>query len=488
MSTDFRLSDLLKTHLNSHDRTITGLALDSRKVNHGDLFFAYAGAKIDGKNYIADAIQRGAAAIVTEGETVGVQKNTGNITIVTLPNLRSRLGEIAAQFYGYPSSKLTVIGITGTNGKTSITHFLAKALSARQYACGVIGTLGNGFVDNLSPVINTTPDAISLHQTFAQLIEQNARAVAMEVSSHALVQHRVVGTAFDIAVFTNLTRDHLDYHQTMEEYALAKRHLFTWDNLGAAVINCDDEYGQTLIRELSPNLSVYGFSLKNDDFNVPLVRAKKIKIQNGKTRVTVATPWGNGVLETNLLGAFNVSNLLAVLTVLGIMGLDLTVILEELAQLKTVTGRMEMFGGDDKPLVVVDYAHTPDALERTLNALREHCNGKLWCVFGCGGDRDSGKRSLMGKIVEENADHYIITNDNPRTEDPKKIAADIVAGLEQPQTTVIELDRRLAIEQAITSAKVGDVILIAGKGHEDYQIIGQERLPFSDAEIVKEIL
>lgn len=487
MSPDFRLSDLLKIHLNSHDRTITGLALDSRKVNSGDVFFACVGEKTNGKNYIAEAIEKGAVAIVTEGDAPSIQKNVAPVTI-TLPNLRERIGEIVSQFYGYPSSKLTVVGVTGTNGKTSITHFLAKILSAKQHPCGVIGTLGKGFIDNLSPVINTTPDILTLQQTFADLVENNARAIAIEVSSHALVQHRVVGTAFDIAVFTNLTRDHLDYHHTMEEYAAAKKKLFIWDNLGSAVINCDDDYGKVLLQEISPLVPVYGYSLKNTDFNVPLVKIKNIKRQNGVTRVTVNTPWGNGTFETSLLGSFNLSNLLAVLTVLGIMGIDFAVILAELAQLKTITGRMETFGGGDQPLVVVDYAHTPDALERTLQALREHCRGRLYCVFGCGGDRDSGKRSLMGQIVEKNADYFIITNDNPRTEDPEKIAADIVAGLAGPQKAAIELNRKLAIERAITNAKVGDIILIAGKGHEEYQIIGSEKLPFSDVQVVKEIL
>ena len=482
MNNVFKLSNLLRIDLYACDRNISGLALDSRKVQPGDLFFAYRGEKVDGRDYINDAIARGAAAVVIEGDLVQVQQDANKTVIVTLPNLRARMGEIVAQFYGYPSAKLTVIGVTGTNGKTSITHFLAESLTAQQHLCGVIGTLGMGFLPKLSPVINTTPDIITLHQACAQLVAEHACAVAMEVSSHALVQERVAGVAFDIGVFTNLTRDHLDYHGTMEDYAAAKRQLFLTPNLGCAVINCDDEFGEVLVQELVTTLPVYGYSLKNDA--VAAIRVKKIKMQNGVTYASVITPWGEGVLATRLLGEFNLSNLLAVLTVLGVMGIDLTAALAACANLSTVKGRMEMFGGDEKPLVVVDYAHTPDALERVLLTLRQHCRGKLWCVFGCGGDRDQGKRPLMGKIAEKYADNLIITNDNPRTEDPERIAVDIVSGMANAKKALIELDRKQAIEKALQSAATNDIVLIAGKGHEDYQIIGAEKTFFSDAAIV----
>lgn len=489
----FKLKNLLAEFLqldNLYNCEITGLAEDSRKVNPGDLFFARPGTLQDGRKYIEAAIASGAVAVLTDGNTFHCDFFSAQtkIPIISIPNLAQNIGLIAARFYGYPSREMTVIGITGTNGKSSCAHFIAQALQARGESCGVLGTLGNGIYGQLQASNLTTLDAISLQQMLADFLKQGVKYVAMEVASHGLVQHRVAGVEFDVAVFTNLTRDHLDYHGTMENYAQAKRLLFEKPTLKSVVFNLDDPCGLQWAQELSTKLNTYGYTLQNNNHhsgreNIVEISAHHAKLDMPGVTATLNTQWGSGVLHNpNLIGQFNLSNLLAVTTVLGILGEPLEMIVEQLAHLHGVAGRMETYGGKNKPLAVIDYAHTPDALEQVLKTLSENKNGQtLWCVFGCGGERDRGKRPLMGKVTEEYADQIIITDDNPRHEDPKIIVREILDGLKNPENAVIEHDRRRAISHALQCAKAGDIVLIAGKGHETYQIVNSEKQPFSDA-------
>ena len=491
MSLEIKLSDLLQdiAHVDAeHDCLITGIAIDSRVVKRGDLFLAYGGAVSDGRDFIVEAIHKGAIAVLCEWKK-GVKPFFGSdpfLPIIFVSDLRHKVGLIAAKFYGYPARKLTMIGVTGTNGKTSTTQYIATVLTKLGVACGVIGTIGIGFPGKLVPVINTTPDPVTLQRWLFELTKSGAKAIAMEVSSHGLAQGRVNGIDFSIGVFTNLTRDHLDYHDTMANYGDAKKSLFLQYNLKYAVINADDEFGRSLIQELKTLIGVYAYTISDVLIDeIPTVRAKNIELSLTAMSADVTTPWGTGLLRSRLLGRFNLSNLLAVLAVLGIMKIDISEALAGITELEGVDGRMQVFGGkQNQPLVVVDFAHTPDALEQALLALREYCHGALWCVFGCGGDRDRGKRPIMGKVVERYSDHMIITNDNPRTENPKQIVDDILRGLLCPWAVEVEYDRAAAIVYAINSARADDVILIAGKGHEDYQIVGEEKLSFSDREVV----
>lgn len=485
---------------------ITGLSTDSQQVQPGNLFMACVGVQADGRNYIKKAINNGAVAVLAEARLDYAFSNY-SVPVIKIPQLAHYVGLIAARFYGEPSRHMKVVGFTGTNGKTSCTQFLAQALAGLNTSCGIIGTLGTGFLGNLKMTGLTTPDAVLLQRELSSLQARSAEVVAMEVSSHGLSQGRIQGVRLDIAVFTNLTVDHLDYHQSMDHYALAKKQLFLQPGLESAVFNMDDPYGRVWAEEFRHQLTVYGYRVegavtgkseqdcaRSSDFqaassqkggDIHIVSAQNITLTAEGFEADVVTPWGMGVLSSTLLGRFNISNLLAVLTVLGIMGIPLNNALKSLTQVKTVAGRMERFGGGRLPLVVIDYAHTSDALEKTLLTLREYCHRKLWCVFGCGGDRDSSKRQSMGRIAEQYSDQLIITDDNPRFEDAEQITQDIVAGLLCPWAVEIEHDRETAIAHAIQSAVSGDIVLIAGKGHEDYQLIGHNRLPFSDAEQVR---
>lgn len=480
------LSDIVDVDDALADSFITGVTIDSRLIKRGDLFLAYSGAVTDGRNFIVEAVDQGALAVLCEERLPEKMVLPQEIPVIAVPDLRFKASLIAARFYGYPARKLKIIGVTGTNGKTSTTQYIATALTNLGIACGVIGTIGVGFPGKLAPVINTTPDPVSLQRLLFELSAGGAKAVAMEVSSQGLVQGRVNGIEFEIAVFTNLTRDHLDHHGTIENYGNAKRILFRQQQLKYAVINADDEFGQNLIQELKNSTTVYAYTLSDrSPAEVLAIKAQEIKLTLTSMVANVTTPWGDGLLNSQLLGKFNLSNLLVVLTVLGIMKINLEEALNAITKLRSVTGRMEIFGGGPKkPLVVVDYAHTPDALEQVLLTLRDYCKGALWCIFGCGGDRDHGKRLLMGQIAERCSDHVVITNDNPRMETPKKIIEDILQGFLCPWAVEVEDDRMIAIEYVINSAKAGDLVLIAGKGHENYQIIGKEKLPFSDQEIV----
>jgi UDP-N-acetylmuramoyl-L-alanyl-D-glutamate--2,6-diaminopimelate ligase len=480
----------------THDSAVTGLALDSRKVQAGDLFMAVAGTRTHGLQHARQAIALGAVAVVWEP----VSGNTGlaetaallPVPVVAVQDLGQRVGLIADRFYGHPSRGLFTIGVTGTDGKTSVSHFIAQALNSDDRRCGVIGTLGYGLYDELSTATHTTPDALTVQQTLCSLQKAGARCVVAEVSSHAMDQGRVRGVTFDLAVLTNLTRDHLDYHGDIEAYAEAKRKLFHADGLRYAVINADDNFGSALLDAIPPGVAPIAYRLENDPFRTRFpaqwVIGRNLQFDVGGLCMDVYTPWGSGTLRCGLLGRFNASNLLATLASLCVTGLPFEEAMKRLAETDTVAGRMERFDmGVGHPLAVVDYAHTAAALEAVLRSLRAHCRGKLWCVFGAGGDRDRGKRPLMGAVAERYADAIVLTDDNPRTEDAQQIVSDICSGLKQPAAVHVEHDRAHAIGWALQHAGEHDIVLIAGKGHETMQVIGTRSVPFSDRERVRAV-
>ncbi|MFM2322300.1 MAG: UDP-N-acetylmuramoyl-L-alanyl-D-glutamate--2 6-diaminopimelate ligase [Pseudomonadota bacterium] len=490
------LSQLLTNIYNdplANDPFIKGLCQDSRKLKPGELFFAYPGTGTDGRHFINQAIAKGAAAILSESKaTLNVNLPDTTIPIIPIRHLDRQIGPIAARFYDYPSRYLPVLGITGTNGKTSCTQFLADSLQQLQKPCAVIGTLGNGFYDHLKPSQLTTPDAIELQQLLADFRAQQAQAVVMEVSSHRLAQQRLNGTEFSVAAFTNLTRDHLDYHGTMEAYAKAKRSFFDLPGIQQAILNADDPYAQHWLQELAEQLPVYAYSLhpaRASLAHIAHVTVKKCDFSHQGLQAEIDTPWGEVFIENPfLMGSFNLSNLLLVLTVLKSLHFSLAEIAEVIPKLKGVKGRMQSFRAPGKALVVVDYAHTPDALQQVLRALRLHAKGALYCLFGCGGDRDRGKRPLMAAIAEREADHIILTSDNPRNEDPAQIIQDIQQGLSGNKPVYCQEDRQAAISYALQKAQAEDIVLIAGKGHEAYQLIKGIRYPFDDALIVQQLL
>lgn len=469
------------TLLSAFNLKFSSITADSRKVQAGALFLAYPGVHSDGRNYITQAIQAGAAVVAWESRDFAWNP-AWQVANVGVSGLKDQVSEIAAEYYGQPSQKLHMVGVTGTNGKTSVSQWIAQALTAIGQKTAVIGTIGNGFVDAQNEASNTTPDAILLQGMLADFATQGAKAVAMEVSSHGLHQGRVNSVQFDVAVLTNLSRDHLDYHETMEEYAAAKELLFTWPGLGISVINADDAFGQRIAAKLkmqSKALLTYGVSQGD-------VLATDLQLHQHGLTMHVTTPQGDAIVNAPVLGRFNAYNVLAVLATLLALKVSLTEAVAAIAKIKPVAGRMQQFGGNGKPLVVVDYAHTPDALEKVLSTLREQVQGKLICVFGCGGDRDAGKRPLMGRVAAKLADSVIVTSDNPRSEDPADIIAQVVSGIDGAY--LADADRATAIKQAVQSARGGDIVLIAGKGHEDYQEIAGVKTPFSDAAVALEAL
>lgn len=465
------------TDLKSVDSSIRieSITNNSRNATKNSLFLAYPGEKVDGRKYIVDAIHKGATAICYEPS---IDYNLPEITIPAIPvkNLKTKQSDIAARFYDFPSTKVPVIGVTGTNGKTSVTHFIAQCLDR----CGVIGTMGYGMGAAETKTQNTTPDGLQLQTLFAELIGHGAKAIAMEVSSHALAQQRVNDVLFHTAVFTNLTQDHLDYHGSMEDYRDAKALLFQHPGLKNAVINIDDDAGKYYVEKCG-KINIITYS--QQDANADIFITKCTSKQNGFD-IAVKTPWGNAEFHLPLIGEFNIQNVLSVLGVLGILKIPFDDIIKKLSQLKTVRGRMQLIHAENKPHVIIDYAHTPDALEKALQSVRSHCSGKLICVFGCGGDRDKTKRPLMGGIADRLADSVIITNDNPRSENPDRIAQDILQGVKNKNNCTVELDRVLAIQKAIQSAEKNDWVLIAGKGHETEQIIGEQAHHHDDYECV----
>ncbi|HEY3326255.1 MAG TPA: UDP-N-acetylmuramoyl-L-alanyl-D-glutamate--2,6-diaminopimelate ligase [Novimethylophilus sp.] len=457
------------------------LVSDSRRVEVGDVFVAYPGETADGRAHIAQAIAHGAAAVLWE-QKAGRWSEEWRVTNIAVDELREQVGVIAGEFFDHPSQKLWMIGVTGTNGKTSCSHWLAQCLTPLGRKTAVVGTLGNGFPHALSEAINTTPDPIALQSQLADFVVQGAQAVAMEVSSHGLAQGRVNGIRFDVAVLTNLSRDHLDYHGSMEAYAAAKAQLFGWPELKHAVLNADDAFGVQLAEMLrGQGKHVLTYGLEKGD-----VACRALSLNEDGIVMDVVTPQGGMRIAAPVLGRFNAANVLAVLAVLLASDIPLPQAAAALRHITPVPGRMQQLGGGALPLVVVDYAHTPDALAKVLGSLREQCRGRLFCVFGCGGNRDKGKRQLMGGIASRQADYCIVTSDNPRHENPRAIIDEIIAGMDGDYR--IEEDRAAAVDSAIRAATAGDIVVLAGKGHETYQLIGDRKLPFSDIEVARRVL
>lgn len=468
------------------DRELFAITNDSRQVHKGSIFLAYPGYTVDGRQFIDQAIAKNAAAILYESSDKIKITPQKNVPIFPISNLSALQGELAARFYQHPSQQMKIIGVTGTNGKTSITHFIAETLNP-EYPCAVIGTTGLGFLPNLQHTFFTTSDAVTLQKQLAQLKDQGAKAVSMEVSSHALSQNRVNGVNFYIAIYTQLSRDHLDFHLDMENYAKAKAKLFSMPGIQYRIINQDDPWGEQLIEKYQSYPGLIAYSLRDQPSNhYDKVYAKRIKKMKFGYQVDVVTPWGEGTFDSPLLGEFNISNLLAVLSTLLIFNIPFKQALERISKLSPPPGRLQCFGGNGSlPLIINDYSHTPDALAKVLITLRQHGQGKLWCVFGCGGNRDKGKRPEMGRIAEQYSDKVVITNDNPRNESPEAIVEDICKGLKHSEAVKILLNRHEAIKYAVQSAGINDIVLIAGKGHETTQTIGDQVIHFSDQEQIE---
>jgi UDP-N-acetylmuramoyl-L-alanyl-D-glutamate--2,6-diaminopimelate ligase len=462
---------------------IGGLAIDSRKTKPGDVFLAYPGHRADGRAHIPQAIAAGASAVLWDSR--GFRWDAAwRVPNLGVPDLRSHLGEIAGRFFGNPSRHVWLAGVTGTNGKTSCSHWIAQSLTRLGRKTAVIGTLGSGFPGELDAAGNTTPDAITLQSQLAGLRARGATGCAMEVSSHGIEQGRINGVEFDVALFTNLSRDHLDYHKTMEDYGATKARLFGWPQLKHAVVNVDDRFGNELAQSIDRSrINVLGYGFGKGE-----IAGHRLDLSTRGLKLEITTPWGAAHLTSQLIGGFNAANLLGALGVLMTAEVSLQDAVDALALVEPVPGRLQMVRLPKAPLVVVDYAHTPDALEKVLQTLRDllPVGAKLHCVFGCGGDRDPGKRPLMGEVATRLSDRVIITSDNPRSEKPCAIIDDIVAGAHPNYE--IETDRTGAIFKALQSAAPDDVVLIAGKGHETYQEIGKQRLPFDDVQVAREML
>ncbi|WP_165857070.1 UDP-N-acetylmuramoyl-L-alanyl-D-glutamate--2,6-diaminopimelate ligase [Marinobacter sp. JSM 1782161] len=467
------------------DVTVHGLTADSREVRSGDAFAALRGARTPADHYLDQATEAGAVAVLLEVDEPRLCYERAGILVVPVADLRQQLGVIADRFYGSPSQEMDVIGVTGTNGKTSVTHYISQLLSAAGHQCGVIGTLGYGIGGQMTEATHTTPDVVRINQALRRIRVSGGKAVAMEVSSHALDQGRVDDLHIRGGVLTNLTRDHLDYHGSMDAYAEAKSLLFRRDGLEFAVLNFDDPFGRQLYEQLTGEADLIRYSLHESQTELWL---KALKAHVDGFEASVDGKWGAMTLQAPLMGTFNVSNLLAAVATALQLGVSPDDIERAVQRLVPPPGRLESFAGAGGVRVVVDYAHTPDALHNALEAIKPHVEGQLWCVFGCGGDRDAGKRPEMAVEAERFADQVIVTDDNPRSEAPEHIVRDIVAGFREAERVAIAHDREQAIRQAVFEAQPGDVILVAGKGHETYQEIQGERFDFSDAGVVRQAL
>lgn len=478
----------------AHAATIVvrNLCLDTRQLKTGDAFIALVGNKVDGRLFIAKAIELGASVILVEADKnwQGIDW-LGSVPVVAVEQLAARVSAIAARFFDEPSKKIHLIGITGTNGKTTCSLLAAQLLAQLQNKSAVVGTLGYGLLDALAvaPLAQqlgllhstglTTPDPIALQRILAELVHEGAASIALEVSSHSLQQKRVADVQIHTAIFTNLTQDHLDYHGDLMSYGNAKAQLLQAPGLQTAIINLDDNWAKSLLNKVPVGVKALSYSTKTEAD----IYARNITLNALGVSAHIVTPWGEADIQSPLLGAFNLSNLLAVIAAVAAQGFSLEQITALLANLLPAPGRMQQVVVNQfaqQVQVIVDYAHTPDALENTLNAIHQHKTGNIWTVFGCGGDRDKTKRPLMGKIAERLSDCVIVTNDNPRSEDPSIIAAEILRGMSRPSGCLVIADRAQAIDFAVQQAKAGDIILIAGKGHEEYQIFGAQALPFSD--------
>ena len=470
-----------------NDVELTDITLDSRQVRPGGAFLACRGTRRHGLDFAGEVARRGAAAILWEPEAGrAAPAFDSQIVLAAVPQLAARASLIADRFFGSPSRALDVIGVTGTNGKTTCAWLLAQALDACGVPTAYLGTLGTAFRGALAPGELTTPDAVAVQRQLAAFRQAGARAVAMEVSSHALAQHRVAAVHFDTAVFTNLTRDHLDFHADMASYGAAKASLFESEDVRLRIFNVDDSFGAQLAARaaFAGRIACSSRGAEGAAPAGPFLRARAQEFRRDGLAFELESSFGAARVEAPLIGAFNVDNVLAVLAVLLGRGVPIARAVAALARLEAPSGRLESFSAQGRPLVVVDYAHTPDALAKALAVLRAHCTGRVVCVFGCGGDRDAGKRPEMGAIAARLADLIVLTDDNPRSEDPARIVADIRAGIGDRQLDVIH-DRAAAIAHAIALCGPGDVVLVAGKGHETWQIVGAERRAFSDQRVVR---
>jgi UDP-N-acetylmuramoyl-L-alanyl-D-glutamate--2,6-diaminopimelate ligase len=495
MLTSLTLAKLLKPWLDDSSKlmaddtlgaiNVSNLELDSRAIKQGDTFVAIIGHTVDGRLFIERAIQSGADSVIAQADAEhkhGEVTLVDGVPVVHIYQLDTLLSVMAARLYQY---KQQVIGVTGTNGKTTITQLIAQWIELAGDRAAIMGTTGNGFLNDLQEAKNTTGSAIDVQRILSQLDAQGAQYTAMEVSSHGLVQGRVAAVPFSLGIFTNLSRDHLDYHGTMEGYEAAKKLLFTGHHCEHAVLNVDDEVGR---RWLSARSDAIAVSVEGHQHNEKGVWATSVEYSDGGISVEFDGCFGSGKLDAPLIGQFNASNVLLAFSALLALGFDKQALMDTASKLQPVLGRMELFQTDDKPKLVVDYAHTPDALEKALQALRVHCDGQLWVVVGCGGDRDKGKRPMMASIAEQLADKVILSDDNPRSEDPRAIVEDMLAGMSAPEAAFVEHQRFNAAQLAVKHATASDIILLAGKGHEDYQVIGIESIHYSDRETAAQLL
>ncbi|MEM7564349.1 MAG: UDP-N-acetylmuramoyl-L-alanyl-D-glutamate--2,6-diaminopimelate ligase [Pseudomonadota bacterium] len=489
-----RLADLLAGYtLDSQlpEIEIRSVSTSSASIQPGSLFIALQGLKTHGIDHAADAVKAGACVVIFDAnDDYGLHRlpllqKQVDCHWIPVKNLEAAQGHIVSRFYGNPGQCMTMIGVTGTDGKSSVTHLLIQALARMGKTSGSIGTLGYGINNQLTPDYLTTPDVVSLQSRLAEFVEQKCELVVMEVSSHALQQHRTNGCDFNLALLTNLGRDHLDYHGDMAAYAAAKSRLFQEFDLSARILNLDDDLGRDLALQDSPS-ELITYSM--DPASKADVKLLQCDIDESGHHMVIETSLGEIALDSRLIGEFNIANILACIASLQALGFDFDSLQSAVSDLKPIPGRMERFAaGVDQPAALVDFAHTEQALRACLNASRRHVEGEIWCVFGCGGDRDPGKRSGMGRAAETLAEHAIVTDDNPRHESPERIVRDILSGMDNPQSATVIHDRRAAIIHAITSAAPGDLVVIAGKGHEQDQIVGDERRPFNDRDVVRQI-
>ena len=471
----------------SGEESLKELQLDSRSITEGDVFVAVPGYEVDGRKFIPSVFKKGAIAALVHtddpDEHGKVARNEQGLFIYFF-RLNAQLSALAMQRYPVDPTRMQVIGVTGTNGKTTVTQLIAQLSESTGKTAAVMGTTGNGLWGQLEETVNTTSDAITVMRELHRYQNLGVRTCAMEVSSHGLVQHRVDAVPFSTAIMTNLSRDHLDFHGDMQSYSKAKQTLFKFVSLNNGLLNFDDETAQSWRFELKPPLA-RGFSLK-DDINAEFY-IEDAQFHDTGVKAHLVWPQGRAQLESPLLGRFNLSNLVAAIAALYLEGADMNLLLQQAKYLKPAMGRMEQYKKDDVA-VVVDYAHTPDALEKALQTLRQHCQGDLWCVFGCGGDRDKGKRPIMAAAAESYADNVVLTSDNPRREKPESIIEDVLTGFNEPERITVCVDRMEAIKTCVQQAKHGDIILVAGKGHETYQEIDGVKHDYDERALIAKLM
>jgi len=477
------------------DLTVKGISLDSRDIDVGSVFLSLAKDASQRQGNLQQALAAKCAVVLFDIEQTLTEQEKqllqhADVAAYPIKRLAAKAGELAARFYGHPSLALTIIAVTGTNGKTSVSQFIAQSLESLGHACGVIGTLGMGRITDLNYTGMTTPDPVSVQKTLADFCKQGIKYAVIEASSHALAQGRLNSIAIDVATLTNLSRDHLDYHGDMATYAAAKSQLFDITSIKTAVLNSADSLGQQLITTLAERNTISVVTYSSSQTESVTIQADHIEMTHAGLSFELVSEFGSETINSELVGRFNVDNLLATVASLLAVGMSFEQVMTAVNKCQSVDGRMQSYGDDNQTQIVIDFAHTPDALTQALISLQAHnsANGDLWCVFGCGGDRDTGKRALMGKAAHQYADKVVITDDNPRSEDPALIVKDILSGISQPEAVLIEHDRKLAITHAIKQAKSNDIVLIAGKGHEQYQEVDGIKHSFSDSQVVTDVL